>query len=142
MGSDGIVGVGTLFKRGGTEDSSSQSFTTIAEVNSISWGGMSRAIIDFTNLNSTGGYREFKGGFRDAGELTLNMNFTRDGYDQMKDDFESDDLRYYQIVLPDDGQTTFEFLGLVTAIPFDIPTDDKITVSVTIKVSGQVTMSS
>lgn len=140
MTTEAIAGVGASFKRGDGE--SNESFTAVAEVNSIAGPTMTRNFIDVTSLDSTGGYREFITGFRDAGEVTLNMNFTRDGYDNMKDDFESDSTRNYQIVMPDTGATTFEFAGLVTSIPLDIPTDDKITATVTIKLSGQVAMSS
>jgi len=37
--------------------------------------------IDVTSLDSSGGYREFIASFRDAGEVTLNMNFTLASYD-------------------------------------------------------------
>lgn len=140
MTTNAIAGVGTQFKRGDGE--SNESFTAVAEVNSIAGPTMTKNFIDVTSLDSTGGYREFIGGFRDAGEITLNMNFSRDGYDDMKDDFESDSSRNYQIVMPDTGATTFEFAALVTAVPLAITPDDKITAAVTLKLSGQVTMSS
>jgi predicted secreted protein len=140
MPSQAISGVGTKFKR--SDGTSSPTFVDIAEVNSITGPSMTRETIDVTSLDSTGGYREFIAGFRDGGTVELNMNFTRDGYIVMKNDFESDVLQDYQIALPDTGGTTFDFKGLVTDLPLDIPTDDKITVTVTIKVSGPVTVAS
>lgn len=139
MASNAISGVGTSFTRG-DDLSSGTAFTAIAEVNSISGPNLSRDTIDVTSLDSTGGFREFIGGFRDGGEVTLEMNFTLDGYDTIKDDFDSDDLRDYQIVLPDTGATTFEFSALVTNLGLAIPMDDKITCDVTLKVSGQLTI--
>jgi len=137
--SDAISGVGTVFNRAnGT--SSSPAFTAVAEVTSIGGPNLTRGVIDVTSLDSTDGYREFIGGFRDGGEIPLGMNFTLDGYDDMKADFESDDLHDYQIVLPDDGATTFEITGLVTALGMAVPMDDKVTSSVTIKISGIVTV--
>ena len=133
-------GEGTKFKRG--DGASNESFTAIAEVNSITGPNKTRDSIDVTSLDSTGGYREFIAGFRDPGEVTLNMNFTRDGYDQMNDDFEDDDTHNYQIVLSDTGQTTFEFAALVTSLGMAIPMDDKVTADVTLKISGQITMTS
>ena len=88
------------------------------------------------------GYKEFIAGFRDGGEVTLNMNFTRDGYIAMLADFESDVPRNYQIVFPDTGATTLDFAGLVMGLPLDIPTEGKITCTVTIKLSGAPTVSS
>jgi len=114
----------------------------IAEINSITGPGMSRDTIDVTSLSSTGGYREFITGFRNAGTVVLAMNFTRSTYDLMKDDFESDVARNYEILLPDDEATSLEFEGLVIDLPLTIPADDKITVNVTIQISGQVVINS
>lgn len=138
--SDAVAGVGTSFQR--ENDSSSGVYTAVAEVNSISGPGMTRDFIDVTSLDSTGGYREFIGGFRDGGQVTLNMNFTRDGYEQMRLDFTSDDSVNYQIVLPDTGATTLGFAAFVTDLPLSISPDDKITVDVTLKVTGEVTLTS
>lgn len=135
--SNAIAGVGTKFRRwNGTN------WVDIAEINSITGPTKSRDTIDVTSLDSTGGYREFIGGFRDGGTVTLPMNFTRDTYDTMNTDFESDDLQNYEIYLPDDENTSFEFEALVTELGLGIPADDKVTADVTLKVSGQVTINS
>ena len=131
MSSNAVSGVGTLFRRW-----SGSAWVNIAEVNSITGPGMSRNTIDVTSLDSTNGYREFITGFRDGGTVALAMNFTRATYDQMKDDFESDTMQNYEVVLPDGEKTSVEFEGLVTELSLGIPADDKITADVTIKVSG------
>lgn len=135
--SEAFAGVGTKFYR-----YAGSIGTAIAEINSITGPGMSRDTIDVTSLDSVGGYREFIAGFRDGGTVALAMNFTRAGYDQMKADFESDDLVSYEVVLPDDDNTTIEFTALVTELGLAVPTDDKVTSDVTIKISGQVTVNS
>jgi len=135
--SNAVAGVGTLFRRW-----SGSAWVNIAEVNSISGPSMSRDTIDVTSLDSTGGYREFIGGFRDAGNLQLTMNFSRTTFDLMKTDFESDTTQNYEIVLPDAENTTLEFVGLVTELPLEITADDKITSSVSLKITGQVTVNS
>lgn len=132
-----VAGVGTQFRRW-----SGSAWANLAEINSITGPTMTRDFIDVTSLDSTGGYREFITGFRDAGTVSLSMNFTRDTYDAFKGDFESPDLHYYEICLPDVENTTLEFAGLVTEVPITIPTDDKITADVTIKISGEVTINS
>lgn len=144
MSTNAISGIGTKFNRSNEDSSSSgaETFTPVAEINSITGPGKTRETIDVTDLDSTGGYREFIGAFRDGGEVTLSMNFTLDTYDDLNVDFESDSLRTYQIVLPDSGNTTFEFEGLVTSLGLAIPMDDKITSDVTLKVSGQITLTS
>lgn len=139
MASSAISGVGTVFQRWNT---SSGLWVKLAEVNSISGPSMTRDFIDVTSLDSTGGYREFIAGFRDGGTVNLTMNFTRSTYDLMKTDFEDDDAQNYEIVLDDTDKTSFEFEGLVTELPLEIPTDDKVTANVTIKIVGQVTVNS
>ncbi len=135
--SSASAGVGTLFRRW-----SGSAWVNIAEINNISGPTMSRDTIDVTSLDSTGGYREFIGGFKDGGTVQLPMNFIRASLDLMKTDFESAVLQNYEIVLPDTENTTLEFTGLVTELPLEIPPDDKITMTVSIKISGEVTVNS
>jgi predicted secreted protein len=138
MASNAFSGVGTTFKR--SNMLSSASFTAIAEINSIKGPDKKRNTIDVTSLDSLGGYREFITSFRDAGQVVLEMNFTRSGFMDLNDDFESEDIVDYQINLPDG--TTIDFSGYVTDLGMAVPLDDKVTASVTIKVSGVVTVSS
>jgi len=141
--SNAFSGVGTTFRRAtGASSSAGSVFETIAEVNSISGPNKTRGTIDVTSLDSVGGYKEFIASFRDAGEVSLEMNFTRDGYDDLNDDFESDSSVEYRIVLPDTGATQFDFTGYVTGLSMAIPMDDKVTASVSIKITGQVVMTS
>jgi len=137
MASSAISGVGTLFRRW-----SGTAWVDIAEVNNITGPGMTRETIDVTSLDSTGGYREFITGFRDAGTITMSMNFTRATLDTFKADFESDSANDYEIVLPDADQTSLEFQGYVTELPLTIPPDDRVTIDVTIKITGQVGVAS
>lgn len=130
-----ITGKGTQFRRW---NSGTGQWDSIAEINNITGPGMSRGTIDTTALDTVGGYRTFIAGFRNPGTVVLAMNFTRDTYEQMKLDFESDDPQSYEIILPDDDNTTLEFEGLVTELPLTIPPDDKVTVNVTIQISGGV----
>jgi predicted secreted protein len=137
MASNAVAGVGTVFQRW-----TALAWAHISEINSITGPGMSRDTIDVTSLDSTGGYREFIGGFRDGGTVVLAMNFTRSTYETMLADFESNVVQNYEICLPDTEVTTVEFAGLVTELPLTIPADDKITADVTIKISGSVVVNS
>lgn len=139
MASNAIAGVGTVFNRW---DTVAGEWEAIAEINSITGPSMSRDTIDVTSLDSTGGYREFITGFRNAGTVVLAMNFTRETYEQMKADFESNTAQNYQIDLPDVENTSLDFEGLVTELPLTIPADDKVTADVTIQVTGRVEISS
>jgi predicted secreted protein len=139
MSSNAFAGVGTQFLRGAGGSSSAQ-YQAIAEINSIAGPDKSRATIDVTSLDSVDGYREFIASFRDAGTVVLEMNFTRDGFDDMNDDFESDDAVDYRIILPDTGNTQFDFSALVSDLGMAVPLDDKVTASVSLKITGPVTL--
>lgn len=134
---EAISGIGTQVLRfNGSE------YEQIGEIASVEGPSSTREMIDATHLRTTGGYRAFISGLRDAGEVSLVMHFTRAGLLVVKNDFEENDEQLYKIVLPDDDATELSFSGLITGIPLTIPPDDKITLNVTIKVSGRVEVSS
>lgn len=133
MASQAVSGVGTIFHKW-----NGSAWVTISEITSIKGPGMKRDTIEVTSMDSLGGYKEFIAGFRDSGTISLSMNFTRDGYDALKFDFESNELSYYEIVLPDADITSFEFSGLVTEVPLTIGAKDAITMDVSIQISGPI----
>lgn len=137
--SQAVSGLGTRVLRWNSEGSAG--WEDIAEVSNASGPGMTRDFIEVTSFQSAGGYREFIAGFRDGGTVSLTMNFVSSSYMLMKNDFEEDSPQYYQIVLPDTNNTSLVFPGLVTELPLEIPTDDKITANVTIKIVGYVEVS-
>lgn len=135
--SQAVAGVGTLLRRW-----NGSAWVNIAEVLNIGGPSFSRDVFEVTSLDATDLYRVFKAGFRDSGEVTFSMNFRRDEFDTLKSDFENNDNQNYEIVLPDDENTTLEFEGLVTNAPLTIPPDAQITVDVTIKISGKTEVES
>ncbi|HLW19389.1 MAG TPA: phage tail tube protein [Cyclobacteriaceae bacterium] len=137
MASQAISGIGTVFER---HDGSS--FEPVAEVFNISGPSMNRETIEVTTYDSVSGYREKIGGLRDAGQLTFTLNFRRDTYLLFKEDFEDEDPRQYRVILPDSQETSLTMLGLVTDLPLTIPEGDRITVDVTIEISGTVSIGS
>jgi len=137
MSTSAISGIGTKFQRW-----SAEAWHDIAEVNTIAGPGMSRETIDCTSLDSTGGYREKIGGLRDGGTVVLNMNFIRSNYDDFKDDFESSTVGNYRIHMDDTEETSVEFEGWVSELPLDISPDDRITMTVTIQVTGAIDVDS
>lgn len=134
-----FTGKGATFNRYNT---STLNWDEIADIVSIGGPSASRDTVDVTTLGSPGGYREFIGSLRDGGDISLNMHFQQDTYQQMKTDFESDTRQTYSIILPDTLNSTLQFEGLVTELPVDVPLDDVVTVDVTIKVSGETELSS
>lgn len=126
--------VGTRFRRWNTTLSAWQDIGQITGITN----NKTRETIDVTTLNSTGGYKEFIGSFRDGGEFQLKMLFQRDTYELMNDDFEDEDLQNYELVLPDVENSTFEFRGLVTNVGMDVSVGGAIASDCNIKVSGRI----
>lgn len=133
-------GVGVSINRG--DGASSEVFTAIAEINTINFTGMTQDTIDVTTMDSSGGYDEFITGFKNSGECTFNMNFTTVNFAQMKTDFEAVVSKNYRVIFADTGLTQFNFAALCTGLGMPIPLRDKISVDVTLKITGAITMSS
>lgn len=72
--STGATGRGVIFKI--SDGSSPPNLVTIANATSISPTGRNAEEIDFTHLQSTGGFREFRQGFKDAGTIGIEYHFT------------------------------------------------------------------
>jgi len=138
MAAEGISGVGTVLRRW---NPSTTAWENISGIKNIDGPTSSRETNDTTALDTEGGYRTFIPGFRDAGEINMDVIFNRTGYDLMVADFQTNDLRNYEIVLPDDDVTSFEFEGMVTSVPLTIP-EGVVTFKVTIKISGPITVNS
>ena len=131
---DGITGLGAKFMRFDGTD-----FAEIASVFNLAGPGLSRDSVEITTLDSPGGWRQKIGGLRDGGQVTFSLNFRRSTFLIFKGDYNDDNPVQYQIILPDDAATTLIFSGLVTEMPFTIPEGDRVTVDVTIEISGEVT---
>jgi len=129
---------GTLFKRG--DGGSPEMFTTIANVTSISGPSRSRETIDVTAHDSEDGWMEFIGGLKDGGEVSLEINYDPgEATHDLDDDFDDVDPRNYQIViLPDtEDEYTWTFGGVLTELSDEFPYDDKMSRSMTVKISGK-----
>jgi len=134
---------GTLLKAG--DGAGSETFTTIAQVQTIGGPSLSQDAIDVTHHSSTNGWREFVAGLRDGGEVTFDIQYdpagaTHDAGTGIINDLENGTLRNFQLVFPDTGSTTWSFSGIYTAFEPSAPVDDKLSASVSIKVSGQPTL--
>jgi predicted secreted protein len=138
----GRDGFGTLFKRA-TNLVPGTTFETVANVTSISGPSRSRETIDVTAHDSPGGWMEFLGGLKDGGELSLDINYdpAEDTHD-LDDDFDDTEPRNYQIViLPGtEDEWTWSIKGILTGLEDEFPYDDKMSRSMTIKVSGKPTL--
>lgn len=135
----GRDGFGTLFKRA-TNLSPGTTFEVIANVTNIGGPARTRETIDVTAHDSPGQWMEFIGGLKDGGEISLDINYdpaelTHD----LDDDFDDDVARNYQVViLPGtEDEHTWALKGVMTELSDEFPYDDKMSRTMTIKVTGK-----
>lgn len=119
-------------------------FTTIAEVTSLSGPSISRDAIDVTSMDSTNGWREFIGGVIDGGEVTAEVNFlpaaaTHQAVTDLLADY-TQAPGSFKIVWTDSGTTEWAFSGIVTDFSPGAEIDGQLTASITIKVSASMTL--
>lgn len=135
---DGELGLGTKFQTG--NGSSPESFTDLAFVTSITPPGMSRDSIDVSHMLSPDGWREFIAGMKDAGEVSMELNFKAGGtaFLAMLAEFNTASASATQTrrILWVNG-SYMEFEAFLTGFEPEVPMDDKQAASATFKVSGR-----
>ena len=139
----GANAFGTQLQRG---NDAASVFQTIANVTNIAGPGRTRATIDVTAHDSADGYMEFLGSLRDGGEVTLDINYDpRETTHALLDaDFDTDETpRAYRVVLfpGTDDEHTWNLRAVITDLSDEFPYDDKMSRSVTLKVSGKPALS-
>lgn len=136
MSSNAFSGIGTGVYFSTEIDGS---YTQIAEIPNVDGPNLAATTFDVSDLSSPGGYKEFKKGFKEGSDVTFEMHFTHAGYTAIKAQFDSNDVYFYKLVLPNTESSVVGFGGLVTNLGMKIPMDDKVSAPVTIKVSGAPT---
>ena len=127
------IGIGAKFKIG--DGASSEAFTALADIISINPPSISRASIDATNHDSADRYQEFIPGLRDAGEVSIVLDYTDTAYNTLKTKMDANTVNNYQVVGNDTAD--WEFSAFLTSLEADLSLDDRMTISCTFKVSGK-----
>lgn len=128
---------GTLLKYNGT---------TIAEVTNIDGPGLSRDMIEVTHHQSPAMWRERIKGLKDAGEVSLSINYiptnsTHNSATGLLGDLANDTTNgTYTLVFPDSAGTTWSFAGAIANFEPSAPIDDRLTADITLQVMGQPTL--
>lgn len=113
-------------------------FAALANVLDITPPGVSRDGIDVTDRDSAGGWGEFiPSSVKDPGEVSFDVNYQPAVHDVLLDQFDTQDVSNWLVTWPDGA--TWGFTGFLTGFETDAPHDDKLSASITIKVSGQLT---
>ena len=117
-------------------------YATFEETSNVKLGGVSVSSIDVTHLLSSA--KEFLAGIQDNGTCDITANFINGAVQGLvRADMNSGTTSAYQIVIPGSGptKTYINFSGFVTkyAGP-DLKNDSKVEISVTIKITGAITI--
>ncbi len=125
------AGFGTTF----AYMSAADTYTSLAEVLSVTPPSISVETIDATHMGSDDGFREFIASLKDGGECTVNLNYVEASATLLQT-LVLAGMETFKITFP--GSSTVVFTGIPTAFTFDdVVIDDKIAMSLTIKVSGK-----
>ena len=134
MARGGYDGFGVVLER--EETPGLEDYESIAHITTLTGPSIEREQIDITSHDSPDQWEEFVFGIKRSGEVSADINYDPSAHDHLMDDFNSSEPRRYRITWPDDINTTWTFdAGLVGFEP-EAPYDDKLSASVTWKVSG------
>ena len=137
------LGFGVLLQRG--DAASPEVFTSIAELISLSGPTLSLDTVESTHTESAGFYKEFIASLKDAGEVSGEVNFlpansTQNEAAGILKDINDRTLRNFKIVFPDIPNTTWSFAAFVTGFEPTMPIEDRMTASISLKLSGDPTL--
>lgn len=140
--SNAMLGYGSVFQV--QAENSPDNFVDMAEVISITPPTFSLDQIDVTHMQSPNRNREFISGLNDPGECSFDMNFIPGN---------SADDRLFELLNLPTGSTrtracrisypngvTWSFNAELTGYEPTVPVDDKMTATVTFKVSGAISV--
>lgn len=131
----GLDAFGTQLKRG--DGASPEVFTAIASITKINGPKMKRETYDVTAHDTSVPWKEFIGGLKDGGEVSIEINYDPSVHNVLTADFEDLAPRNYQIVLPDSPPATWAFKAVLTEFSQEAPHDNKLTASLSFKASGK-----
>jgi predicted secreted protein len=126
-------------------DDGSGSFSTIAEVTSLSGPELSADTADVTHHQSPGGWEEHIPTILRSGEVSATINYlpgdsTQDASSGLLSLLDSKTKRDYKIIFPDAASTTWTLSAYVTGFSPSAPVDDRLSADVTLKATGQPTL--
>lgn len=137
---EAAIGYGSKFAIGDGADP--EVFTDVAEVTSITPPSDTIDVIDATHMQSPNKTREFVEGLIDPGECSFDINFVPGGdADTAIQALKGTGVHNFRITFApgDTGAVTWDFAGILTGYEPDVPVDDKMTASVTVKVTSSYT---
>jgi predicted secreted protein len=139
----GVAALGVVVQFGTTTGTATTA--TLTNVNNVSGLDSDVEEIDVTSHDSSGSYREFVASFIDAGEVQFDLNFDPNSATHRASSGGILWLRDqrinapWKITFPGSPVHSVRFQGFVKSAPFDAPYDDKLSATVTVRVTGSGT---
>ncbi len=128
------------FERG--DGGSPEAYDRVCPVMGLSGLGETNDLIDVTTFCSNGN-REYISGLADGQEITIEANYETDSAElsSMIDDVKAKVNKNYRVVVENGSpNTVFSFAGTPLSWVLNPAVDDKNTISFTVKISGEVTI--
>lgn len=131
--SNAFIGHGATLER--SDDG--LAWTAIPEVKGVPIPEESQDFVDVTNLDSPGGFREYIKGLKDIGEITVDCNYTRAGFQAQKTDEGSATAIYYRLTLSNGDVFEWQGWPKVRAVPNGV--GEVVDMQITIRGTGEPT---
>ena len=116
----------------------------LSEISDISGPDFSKDEIEVTALDTKGGFKSYIGGLKDAGNMTLEMNFDQATFATLFDIFLKDGdagVFWFAVILNDNpteiNKSAFWFQASVNQTPIRVSAGDRATATVTLRISGE-----
>lgn len=143
MATNAISANGTLLQIGDGA-TPTEAFTTIAEVKTIGGPTLSARMQEVIH-HSGGGWVDKLAILLDAGDVSFEINFiptdaTHSYAAGLLKDFYNKTRRNFKLIFPDAGTTTWQFAAFVSEFESNAPSDNVLTASVTLTVTGVPTL--
>lgn len=135
----GVDGYGCQLQR--SDMAGSPTFTAIAGVTNVGGPEIERETYDVTDHSSPDAWREFIGGLKDGGEVSIEVNYDPRVHDVLVADFDDELPRDYRVVWPAITGAQWDFKAIMTGFSPEGPHDDKLAAEVTFKVTGKPVLS-
>lgn len=130
----GLDAFGTILER--SDGAATPVFAPIGNATSVGGPEIERETLDVTAHDSPDGWREFVGSLKDAGEVSLEVNYDPREHDALVEDFDDIAPRTYRLTFPN-GIGAWEFPAILTGFSPEAPHDDKLAAELTFKVTGK-----
>jgi predicted secreted protein len=131
----GVDAFGIALKRGDGVIPT-EGFVAIGKVTGVNGPEIERETYDVTAHDSEDGWREFIGGLKDGGEVSINLNYDPRVHDTLMADFEDTAPRNYQMVFPG-GIGQWDLKLILNGFSQEAPVDEKLSAELKFKVSGK-----